>query len=105
MVEKSHILTSFVQHERPIVRQFRRRKRGLFLPALVVNSPLRSVDPRAKLFLSSAASLAVMMPLARMGMFMALYALLLLWARLLPAAIRQIWRLKVLLVVLFVVMS
>jgi energy-coupling factor transport system permease protein len=80
-----------------------RRAAGLFIPALVVNSPLRYADPRAKLLLSFAASLGVMMPLERLGLFMALYILLLLWARLLPAALRQLWRLKVLLVVLFVV--
>lgn len=81
----------------------RRRQAGRALfPVLLVNSPLRHADPRAKLFLSSLASLTVMMPLERMGIFMVLYALLLLWARLLPAALRQIWRLRMLLVALFV---
>jgi energy-coupling factor transport system permease protein len=65
-------------------------------------SPLRRVDPRAKLALSACASLAVMLPLERLALFMALYALLLGWGRLLRAAIRQIWRLKWLLVALFV---
>ena len=44
-----------------------------------------------------------MMPPARMGMFIALYVLVLLWARLLPVALRQIWRLKMLLLALFLV--
>jgi energy-coupling factor transport system permease protein len=79
------------------------RAAGLSIPALVTNSPLRHADPRAKLLLSFAASLAVMLPLERLGLFMALYSLLLLWAHLLPSALRQIWRLRVLLVVLFVV--
>jgi energy-coupling factor transporter transmembrane protein EcfT len=79
------------------------RATGLFIPALVANSPLRYADPRAKLFLSLLSSLAVMLPLERLGLFMALYLLLLLWARLMPAALRQIWRLRVLLVVLFAV--
>ncbi len=73
------------------------------MPALVTNSPLRLADPRAKLVLSTCVSLAVMMPLARLAMFMVLYALLLCWARLLPAALRQIWRLKWILLVLFVI--
>ncbi len=73
------------------------------MPALVAHSPLRCADPRAKLLLSTCASLAVMMPLARLGLFMALYALLLLWARLMPVALRQIWRLKWVLLALFVV--
>lgn len=76
---------------------------GLFIPALAANSPLRESDPRAKLFLSLLSSLAVMLPLERLGLFMALYTVLLLWARLLPSALRQIWRLRVLLVVLFIV--
>lgn len=79
------------------------RATGLFIPALVADSPLRHADPRAKLLLSLLTSLAVMLPLERLGLFMALYAMLLLWARLLPEALRQIWRLRVLLVVLFVV--
>jgi len=70
---------------------------------LVASSPLRSADPRMKLVLSLTLSLAVMMPLQRLVVGMALYALLLLWARLLPAAVRQIWRLKWVLLVMFVV--
>jgi len=83
-----------------------RRQHGggnYFAPVLVASSPLRATDPRAKLLLSSLASLAVMMPLERLLLFMALYTLLLLWARLLSIALRQIWRLKVLLIVLFLV--
>jgi energy-coupling factor transport system permease protein len=70
---------------------------------LVASSPLLSADPRMKLVLSLTLSLAVMMPLQRLLVGMALYALLLLWARLLPAAVRQIWRLKWVLLVMFVV--
>jgi len=69
---------------------------------LAAHSPLRHADPRTKLALSLCASLAVMLPLERLVAFMGLYALLLLWARLLPEAGRQIWRLKWVLVVLFV---
>ena len=71
--------------------------------ALVETSPLRQADPRAKLTLSLCASLAVMLPLEKLLVFMAFYALLLTWARLLPQAAQQVWRLKWVLVVLFVV--
>ncbi len=66
-------------------------------------SPLRQADPRTKLAMSLCASLAVMLTLEKLVVFMAFYALLLLWAQLLPDAARQIWRLKWVLVVLFVV--
>ena len=68
---------------------------------LVHDSPLRSVDPRAKLFVSVAVSLVVMMPLERLAVFMAIYILFLLWARLLSPAAQQVWRLKWLLLFLF----
>ena len=71
--------------------------------ALVENSPLRRADPRTKLALSLCASLAVMLSLEKLAAFMVLYAVLLLWARLLPEAARQVWRLKWVLLVLFVV--
>jgi len=67
------------------------------------DSPLRRVDPRTKLALSLCASLAVMLSLEKLAIFMGLYVLLLLWARLLPEAARQVWRLKWVLLVLFVV--
>ena len=71
--------------------------------ALVEHSPLRRVDPRTKLALSLCASLAVMLSLEKLAIFMVLYVLLLLWARLLPEAARQVWRLKWVLIVLFAV--
>jgi energy-coupling factor transport system permease protein len=71
--------------------------------ALVEASPLRAADPRTKLALSLCASLAVMLPLARLALFMAVYSVLLLWARLLPEAARQVWRLKWVLIPLFLV--
>jgi energy-coupling factor transport system permease protein len=67
------------------------------------DSALRRVDPRTKLALSLCASLAVMLSLEKLAVFMGLYVLLLLWARLLPEAARQVWRLKWVLIVLFVV--
>ena len=80
----------------------RRRRRAPVL-ALVENSPLRGVDPRAKLAVSLCVSLAVMLPLQNLLVAIALYALLLAWAKLLPAACGQLWRLKWLLLILFAV--
>jgi len=75
-----------------------RRRRKLKLRA---ESPLHRADPRTKLMLSLAASLAVMLPVERLALFMVLYAALLLWARLLREAWRQVWRLKWVLALLF----
>jgi energy-coupling factor transporter transmembrane protein EcfT len=68
---------------------------------LIENSPLRRVDPRTKLFISVMISLVVMMPLERLAIFLGIYILFLLWARLLVPAAEQIWRLKWLLLLLF----
>jgi biotin transport system permease protein len=70
---------------------------------VVEDSPLRAADPRTKLAISFCASLAVMLTLEKLAAFMVLYAVVLLWARLLPAAARQVWRLKWILIVLFAV--
>lgn len=58
------------------------------------SSPLRGADPRAKLALSLCASLAVMLPLGQLTVFMGAYVVFLTWARLLPPFSRQTWRLK-----------
>lgn len=68
---------------------------------LVEDSPLRNVDPRTKLFISLAVSLVLMMPIERLAIFLGLYILFLLWARLLVPAIEQLWRLKWVLLLLF----
>ena len=68
---------------------------------LVEASPLRRADPRTKLLLSLCASLAVMLPLNQLVAFMIVYLFLLLWARLLPGAAQQVWRLKWVLIPLF----
>lgn len=70
--------------------------------ALVPSSPLRRVDPRVKLLLSLCVSLVVMLPLEQLLVAMAFYALLLLWARLFDAAAKQVWRLKWILLGIFV---
>ena len=70
---------------------------------LVASSPLRFADPRMKLALSLCLSLSVMLPLQRLVVAVAFYGLLLLWARLLPAAIRQVWQMRWVLLVLFLV--
>lgn len=69
--------------------------------ALIEDSPLRKIDPRTKLFVSVVVSLVVMMPLDRLMIFLGVYILFLLWARLLVPAAEQIWRLKWLLLILF----
>jgi energy-coupling factor transporter transmembrane protein EcfT len=69
---------------------------------LVEDSPLRGLDPRAKIWLGLCASLMVMLPLERLVVFILLYLAFLGWARLLPVTARQIWRLKWILLVLFV---
>ncbi len=69
---------------------------------LVANSPLRTADPRTKLFISLAASFVVMLPIDRLGIFIGIYAVFLLWARLFKPAIYQIWRIKWVLFFLFV---
>ena len=69
---------------------------------LAEHSPLRHADPRTKLALSLCASLAVMLPVERIVAFMGLYLVLLLWARLLSEAAQQVWRLKWVLIVLFI---
>ncbi len=76
--------------------------RGRQRMQLVEASPLRRADARTKLALSLCTSLAVMLPLGRLAAFMVAYALVLLWARLLPEAGRQLWRLKWMLLLLFV---
>jgi energy-coupling factor transporter transmembrane protein EcfT len=69
---------------------------------LVEDSPLRYLDPRTKIWIGLCASLMVMLPLGRLLVFIALYLIFLGWARLLPVTARQVWRLKWILLVLFV---
>jgi energy-coupling factor transporter transmembrane protein EcfT len=68
---------------------------------LIEESPLRKVDPRTKLFISVAASLVVMMTMEKLAFFVILYILFLLWARLLVSAVKQVWRIKWILIILF----
>lgn len=83
----------------------KKRKASRRVPrmVLVASSPLRFADPRMKLALSLCLSLSVMLPLQRLVVAVAFYGLLLLWARLLPAAIRRVWQMRWVLLVLFVV--
>ncbi len=73
------------------------------LHALQEQSPLRRVDPRVKVLLSLLLSLAIMLPLSRLLVALALYAVLLAWGGLLPIAGRLLWRLKWAFLILFVV--
>ncbi|MBE0671710.1 MAG: energy-coupling factor transporter transmembrane protein EcfT [Anaerolineales bacterium] len=68
---------------------------------LVENSPLRSADPRTKLFLSLAISLVVMTSIERLLIFLGVYLLFLVWTRLLSPTVQHVWRLKWLLIFLF----
>lgn len=68
---------------------------------LVEDSPLRKADPRTKLFLSLAISLVVMTSIERLLIFLGLYLLFLVWARLLTPTAQHIWRLKWVLILLF----
>lgn len=67
------------------------------------HSPLRTVDPRVKLAIGLCVSLAVMLPVERLVAFILIFLILLCWARLLDAIVGQIWRLKWVIVVLFLV--
>jgi energy-coupling factor transport system permease protein len=69
--------------------------------SLLEDSPLRRADPRTKLFISLAISLVVMMSLNRLLLFVGVYTLFLLWARLLLPALQQVWRIKWMLLILF----
>jgi biotin transport system permease protein len=69
---------------------------------VIETSPLRGLDPRTKLVMALCASLMVMLPLDRLLIFMAFYVIFITWAHLLPSAGRQIWKLKWVLLVLFV---
>ena len=64
---------------------------------------MRRVDPRVKLVLSLALSLAIMLPVEKLLVLLLIYAAFLAWARLLPVAGRLLWRLKWVLVILFAV--
>ena len=75
----------------------------IFRQVLVEDSPLRGVDPRAKLALATCASLAVMLPTERLAIFWGVYLLFVTWARLLPEVLRQLWRIRWILLILFVV--
>ncbi len=84
-----------------MIKPFRGRERML-RQTLAEASPLRRADPRAKLAVSLAASLAVMSPALHLAAFIAAFAVFLAWARLLPHAAQQTWRLRWVLVLLFV---
>jgi energy-coupling factor transporter transmembrane protein EcfT len=69
--------------------------------ALVEESPLRKVDPRTKLFISLSISFLVMIPFEKLLIFIAIYTVFLIWARLLTPSGLQIWRMKWILIFLF----
>lgn len=80
----------------------RRRKPKRDPLQLVTDSPLCHFDPRVRLILPLSASLLVMVPVAKLLLFFIVYALLFWWSRLAPIALRQLWRLKWWLLIIFV---
>ena len=84
------------------MNRFGRPARG-FGAHLHEDSPLRGLDPRSKLFMVAMASLAVMLPIERLAIFMALYLAFLLWARLFSEMLYQVVRLKWVLILIFLV--
>ncbi|PIE79930.1 MAG: hypothetical protein CSA11_10245 [Chloroflexi bacterium] len=77
----------------------KQKKRAVLIP----NSPLRQIDPRTKLFLSLLLSFTIMLPLSKLLFCLGLFGLLLWWAKLLPATLYQLWRLRFVLLFLFIV--
>jgi energy-coupling factor transport system permease protein len=71
--------------------------------ALIEDSPLRRFDPRAKLALSLCASVMVMLPLEKLVVFSVVYVALLAWARMLLPAAAQVWKMKWLMLFLFLI--
>ncbi|MBN1319048.1 MAG: energy-coupling factor transporter transmembrane protein EcfT [Anaerolineales bacterium] len=80
----------------------KRSSRRKIQPGLVEISPLRRRDPRTKIALALCASLAVMLPLEKLLIALTIYVILLQWGRLIPAAAQQIWRMKWILLFLFI---
>ncbi|KAA3656685.1 MAG: energy-coupling factor transporter transmembrane protein EcfT [Chloroflexi bacterium] len=70
---------------------------------LVTNSPLRRFDPRVRLALPLCASLLVMLPVSKLMLFFIAYAALFWWSGLADIALRQLWRLKWWLLIIFIV--
>ncbi len=70
---------------------------------LLADSPIRSLDPRAKLWMCVCASVAVMTPIDRLAIFFGFYAVFAFWAGLIKPMAKQIWRLKWILFFLFVI--
>lgn len=66
-------------------------------------SPLRNFDPRAKLFLSLCASVVVMLPLQRLVVFLGIYLLFIIWSRLFFRFLKQLDKIKWILIILFIV--
>lgn len=83
---------------------FKRRKRSpTWEMPLIKDSPLRGYDPRTKLILSLSTSLAVMLPLKQLSIAICFYIALIFWAKVQKPAAQQLWRLKWLLIGLFII--
>ncbi|MCB9445934.1 MAG: energy-coupling factor transporter transmembrane protein EcfT [Ardenticatenaceae bacterium] len=79
------------------------QRNRVFQPQLLAESPVRLADPRVRLVLSMGSSLAVMLSMERLLLFLTFYAAMLFWGRLARPVVGQLWRLKWALLFLFVV--
>ncbi|NLW73166.1 MAG: energy-coupling factor transporter transmembrane protein EcfT [Chloroflexi bacterium] len=80
------------------------KRRKLYISTdLEETSPLRKFDPRTKLFLSLCASVVVMLPLQRLFIFLGLYIIFIIWARLFSHFLKQMDKIKWILIILFLV--
>ena len=80
-----------------------KRRKNILQISLIENSPLRSVDPRVKLVLSLFISLTVMLPFNQLLTAIGLSILLMWWAKVFKSAAQQLWRIKWVLIILFIV--
>jgi len=79
----------------------KQRRKPVWQSVLLEDSPLRKLDPRVKMLMALSASLMVMLPLNKLIIFLCVYVIIILWARLLSSTLRQLWRLKWILTLLF----
>lgn len=83
--------------------KFRRKRSRNLQISLVEASPLRAADPRTKLLLSLASSATVMLPLDQLVYATIAYLALIVWARLFRPVARQVWRIRLVLIGLFII--
>jgi len=80
----------------------KKNKHTRFVP-LVADSPLRRVDPRVKLGLSTLVAVTVMLPLEKLAFFWLVFVGLMFPARLAGEVFQQMYRIRWILLILFIV--